>query len=287
MVTDNRTLDAGCLTSKRVFLSHGVSIGVRSNDPALLERVQDCFPPGWQESSSAAAAAWYSILRVPVDGKSARYRLYQDEKQLEEGFRFQRLLDAMDSEIRLQVGQRSRERLFVHAGAVGWKDRAILLPGRSGTGKTTLVAALIEAGASYFSDEYAVLDTDGFLHPYARFLSFRHGSSSARRFRRCPVDDLGGQQAEEPLRVGLVVHTRYRVGACWEPRVLSSGEGALALFGNALAARELPDFAFSVLSGAVTNAICLGGDRGEAEAAASAILDFADSCQTTITGETA
>jgi hypothetical protein len=36
-----------------------------------------------------------------------------------------------------------------------------VLPGRSFAGKTTLVAALVQVGAEYWSDEYPVLDAEG------------------------------------------------------------------------------------------------------------------------------
>ena len=60
----------------------------------------------------------------------------------------------------------TRERVFVHAGVVGWKGHAIVIPGRSRSGKTTLVAELVKAGAEYYSDEFAVLDAEGRVHPF-------------------------------------------------------------------------------------------------------------------------
>jgi hypothetical protein len=59
------------------------------------------------------------------------------------------------------------EHVFVQAGVVGVGERAMVLPGKSFAGKTTLVAALVRAGAEYWSDEYAVLDANGDVHPYA------------------------------------------------------------------------------------------------------------------------
>ena len=65
--------------------------------------------------------------------------------------------------------------MFVHAGVVAVDGRALLLPGGSFTGKTTLVAALLRAGAQYGSDEYAVLDEAGLVLPaYPRPLSIRN-----------------------------------------------------------------------------------------------------------------
>lgn len=49
-------------------------------------------------------------------------------------------------------------RLFIHAGAVAFAGRAMILIGHSGAGKTSTVAALVRRGAEYLSDEVALLD---------------------------------------------------------------------------------------------------------------------------------
>jgi len=60
----------------------------------------------------------------------------------------------------------ARRRVFVHAGVVAWQGRAVLIPGRTLSGKSWLVRALVRAGAEYYSDEFAVLDARGRVHPY-------------------------------------------------------------------------------------------------------------------------
>ena len=67
----------------------------------------------------------------------------------------------------------TRGYLFVHAGCVDWRNRAIVIPGRSYAGKTTLTRALLEAGATYYSDDYAVIDPSGAIHPFPRLLRVR------------------------------------------------------------------------------------------------------------------
>lgn len=53
--------------------------------------------------------------------------------------------------------------LGIHAGVVGGRAGAVLLPGNPGSGKSSLTAALIHAGFRYFSDEMALL-RDGDFH---------------------------------------------------------------------------------------------------------------------------
>ena len=71
------------------------------------------------------------------------------------------------------IAEVARNRVFVHAGVVGWKGRAIVIPGRSYSGKSTLVSELIRAGAAYYSDEYAVFDSRGRVYPFAKPLEMR------------------------------------------------------------------------------------------------------------------
>ena len=281
---DFQLFDVHKLTAKLFFIFHDVSIGIRTNEPSVLGLVTDYFPvagdifseiPHSFVDAHSFVDEWFSIVAISIrGGKSKLYQLYQNRERIEEGFQLKRILNSMDAKIRLRISRCSKDKLFIHAGAVGWRNRGIIIPGRSGTGKTNLVAALVKSGATYYSDEYAVLDAQGFLYPYARPLSFREGSGE--RVRWCPVAELGGCQGKEPLQVGITIHTCYRNGGQWKPSVLSSGEAALDLLGNTLIVRERPAFVLSVLARAVSNVTPLKGDRGEAKTTASAIIDYVD-----------
>jgi hypothetical protein len=127
----------------------------------------------------------------------------------------------------------------------------------------------VQAGAVYFSDEYAVLDSEGNVHPYARPLSIRDGSATQER----PVTELGGVAADHSAQVSAVVITRYRAATEWLPRRLSAGEGVLALLANTVPAQDRPRESLQALSRAVRGAMILEGDRGEARDVAPALLD--------------
>ena len=47
----------------------------------------------------------------------------------------QAALRAFEANVQLYVAEMSPEHVFVHAGVVSWRGRAILLPGRSFSGK--------------------------------------------------------------------------------------------------------------------------------------------------------
>ena len=162
----------------------------------------------------------------------------------------------------------------MHAGVVGWQDQAIVIPGRGFSGKTTLVAALVGAGAIYYSDEYAILDPQGRVHPYARSLSFR--DASGQKLGDVPVEELGGRNGVEPLPVGLVVVTEYRNGARWRPQTLTPGRAMLALMDNTIAARQNPALSMPILKQVVSGATTVKSKRGEAEAVVESLLGLVE-----------
>ena len=72
---------------------------------------------------------------------------------------------AAASRIELLVAAALPDRVAVHAGVVAFAGRAVVIPGPSHSGKSTLVQALVEAGATYLSDEFALLDEAGRVWP--------------------------------------------------------------------------------------------------------------------------
>ena len=169
-----------------------------------------------------------------------------------------------------RVALAARDFLFVHAGVVQWRGQAVVVPGRTETGKSSLVMALVNAGGEYFSDEYAVLDREGRVHSYPKPLSQRREAGPPRLHT---AETLGGRQEAPAVPMGLTVITRFRDSAAWNPRPITPAEAMVALFDNTVVARSRPEFALTVLAKAVTGTAGLEGDRGEAREMASALLD--------------
>jgi hypothetical protein len=257
------------------FESYGRRVGVRANRAEELERVKAHLPPGWKPSESAPVERLYSLVFGGGEGRRGVRRfhlLYEDSERVERTHDAEVMLGAFGSRLRLFVAEWARRRVFVHAGVVGWRGRAVLVPGRSLAGKTTLVAELVLAGATYYSDEFAVLDERGRVHPYAKPLAVREGGRQTDR----GVEVFGGQAGAKPLPVGLVVLSRYVEGARWRPRALSAGRGVLALLDNTVSARREPARALNALREVAVRAPVLKGTRGEAAETARAILALLD-----------
>jgi hypothetical protein len=178
----------------------------------------------------------------------------------------------LESEIRQSVAAGAERRTFVHAGVVGWRGRAIVVPGRSRSGKTTLVAELVKAGAEYLSDEFAVLDARGRVHPFPKPLSIRGPGGCDLHAQARRVEELGGTCATRSLPVGLVVLAEHRPGATWRPERLSAGRGVLEMLTHTVPARLRPEASLQSLERAVARATVLKGERGEARELATLLL---------------
>lgn len=64
----------------------------------------------------------------------------------------------------------------IHAGALSHQGKALIISGRSGQGKTTLVLGLVRRGLGLLSDEFAIIEPNGLIVPYRRSLHIRPGT---------------------------------------------------------------------------------------------------------------
>lgn len=254
------------------IVSYGVRVGVRADIAETLARLVETFPPGWKRSTSPAVRRLYSVRAGARRSATTRsYSLvYTGIDRIARTHDFEEALSVFESDLRLYVAERAKRRVFVHAGVVGWQGRAIVIPGRSFSGKSSLVAALVKAGATYYSDEYAVLDPEGKVHPFPLPISLRKpGETAAARF---PVEALGGRVGTRPLPIALVAVARYKHKGRWRPNRLSPGRGALELLANTVPARRNPALALATLQQVVSRAPVVKGVRGEASDVAASLL---------------
>ncbi len=285
------------------FESYGLKIGVRVNQPAVPGQVLACLPPGWRPAEPPFVDHLFSfkigglgdrlgdgtehgLAASPVgpghgSGRPTRgtrprprvrqfHLLYGGRTQLARSMDANDAYEALEGNLQLLVAEQAKERVFVHAGVVAWKGRAIVLPGRSFSGKSTLTATLLKAGAAYYSDEYAVLDRHGRVHPYPRRLCLRQ--PDAKRPERRSAEELGTRTGVEPLPVGLVAIARYKPGSRWNPRPLTPGQAVLEMLNHTVPAQTRPDAVLSTLERIAPQARNLKGLRGEAEETAEQLL---------------
>jgi hypothetical protein len=242
------------------FEVFGVRMGIRVSDPLVLESVLSRVPAGWTRLLSAVVDRLYSVVTPVIHRHNVRHLcvLYGDHTRLSRTEHIDDLLNSFEADLDLHIAANAQDRLFIHAGAVSWKGHTIVIPGRSHTGKTTLVAEFLKSGAAYYSDDFAAVDHAGHLHPYARDLSVRTQSNGPERIS---PEKFRAARAQ-PGPISFVLLTEYEEGARWTPRPVSRGQGLLRLLENTPSARKQPAFAIGVLQKAVESAEILQG--GEA-----------------------
>jgi hypothetical protein len=235
------------------------------NREEILPEVIRRLPPIGKPTSSSIADRLYWIRRASAGrGRIRPYHLlFVDSEQLAKSLNFEEILDCFEDDAEMWIAEHARRRLFIHAGVVGWRGRAIILPGRSMSGKSTLVRRFLEIGATYFSDEYAVIDPHGLVHPYPRALSIRR--DPGLRQKRIALKMSGAASLVKPLPIGVIAISNYVPEGKWRPHRITQGRAALAMLANTICARAQPEFALSMLPRIAAQAVVLKGTRGEAD----------------------
>ncbi len=250
------------------MVAWGVPFRLVARSGELLERMRMEAPYGSVESRGASSPTrQFAIERT---GRVARYRIVADGEKDAHGATLHHVLAKLRARLIVHVAEYAPDLVFVHAGVAAWRDRALVLPGFSQTGKSTLIAELIRAGATYYSDEFALLDCAGKVHPFPRELHLRLPGQSGKR--PVPVSDLAGSTGAAPLSAAMVVFTHFQEGAKWHPETLTPGRAVLEALLHTSPVRRAPMRALAALTAMMRGATAWRTARGEAAEAARALL---------------
>jgi hypothetical protein len=258
------------------FESYGVRVLVEGSDRSMVE-----------DAERVARASLLGNVRIIRGGPfdhyfelthlpGGTYRIARNGQRIASGRSRLKFFHFFDAMIRVSVGEAAKEFAFMHAGAVAWNGNAIILPADSFQGKTTLVAELVKRGAVYYSDEFAVIDEAGNVHPFARPLSIRCDDAGSVRQSDVPVEDLGGISGTGPLPVRFVLLTGYSPNARSRPKRLTAGAGVMAMMPFTLSMPTRPEFSMRILNNLARRAIIYSSLRGNAKTFAKTLLDFVD-----------
>lgn len=173
--------------------------------------------------------------------------------------------DRLESDLALFAAERLAGRVAVHAALAVVDGVAIVVPGRSFTGKTTLGLALARAGAVLASDEYALVDaTTGLVTGWPRAARVRLDGGGSRRE---PV-----AATIEPTPVALVALLRFDAtldgsGAPVTEEPLTRADGVVRVLDETVCARSRPQESLDAAL-LLTEREVIAGPRGDADAAA-------------------
>jgi hypothetical protein len=147
---------------------------VRSECRGVLGRLSTLYPAGRRLPERGGSTSSFDVVRS--SRANGDWDVMQDG-QLLGSFRHStegiaRLEYQISRSAALAVG----DRVLVHAAVASWGRDAIVFPGASGLGKSTLVAALSLSGFRYASDELAIVDTQsGLVTPFPKPICLKDG----------------------------------------------------------------------------------------------------------------
>jgi hypothetical protein len=240
------------------FSCCGVRIAIEFDPLVPPSEIRSILPPESSEFDGAEAEHYFSLLRSNGTGDETHPTyLVGTSNRASPPQCLGPALITLRKAIHLCIAEHARDRVFIHAGVAAWNGRAIICPGRSYAGKSTLIWSMLNSGATYYSDEYAVFDSNGRVHPFPLPISLRvpdgHGRSVA-----------AARIGTEPLSTSLILFAQYRKNQKWEPAVLTPGQTVLGLIKNSLSMRRNPSTVLRVLKSVSVVTISYSGERDEA-----------------------
>lgn len=244
----------------------GLRIGVRVNDPGHLPLVEQELLPEWQRSGDPEVHLLLSLfLGRPSRRKGVRSYdlLYVGTAQALRTTERAEVLGLLGATLRRYAVAATAGKVALSVGVATWRKRAILLPHEPGTGQSTLLKALVDQGARYYSDEWALVDSAGRVAAVPGPL---------RLDRPVPASELGYRPGRPAVPVGLVASLRYRAEGPTRMRVQPPGRTAMQLLAGSPTVARDPRLALDVLGRLAERVPTLVGTRGEAEEAARRLL---------------
>jgi serine kinase of HPr protein (carbohydrate metabolism regulator) len=210
------------------FECYGVKIAIRIDDSNLRRKMEEVLPRISRICDYGEPKHIVSLVVNADEESNGLY--YNDEIAMEFGRLKDSLWEYIGEKILLVLAMNSLpSKFYIHAGAVGWNDFGILLPGTSRAGKTTLTRDFIKAGADYFSDDCVILDDKGYLFPFPRPLAVRTESGD-RHIRE--AEYYGAKTAADKMKLKLILFAQFEENCEWSPEPVTRGQGIMELMNN-------------------------------------------------------
>ncbi len=106
--------------------------------------------------------------------------LYSGNRRCYSGDSLHALADSLINEAIYELIRENRQRHMLHAAALSFEGKGILIPGQSGAGKSTTAALLTCHGFNYLTDELVSISSEPFqIHPFTRPISLKRPALNA------------------------------------------------------------------------------------------------------------
>ena len=265
----------------------GLRVMVRSDSlefTTQVRRALRCFPTSLEDRPPDAT---YSLVKSPT--KKQAHCLYHEGSIVARGVHLWFLFRRLECQLDFLLSELVDGPLLLHAGAVSRDGSGIIMPGSSGSGKSSLTLALIQRGYSYFSDEIAVVDPETReLGSFPKPLSIKNKSVFPDLARR--RDLWFGPETDEPEAVWYIhpgdlsllvtvqpVPIRHIIFPSYGPHgdsqlvPLSPGKALRQLATNSINFSQLGGEAFHLLAAVVKGSRCFSLKSSDLETSVASI----------------
>lgn len=163
-----------------------------------------------------------------------------------------------------------KDAFCIHAGAVAFDNKAFLIVGESGAGKSTFTAWLVSQGATYLTDELSIIDKYGLVTGLSRPIQIKwHGTDTAfalvdSKDNLIPGSKVSGipisafskksiSDTDKQYQLSGVIFINYQKLADYQLTKLSSAEAGIKIMQNYVNARNIDKFGFTDLMSLIQN----------------------------------
>lgn len=270
----------------------GRRVAVRSTVPHVLQRVRHLFRsfPSCLQCGDVDTPAdvTFSFSAVGEAQPGAGYTFARDAAPIAATRHAAALLRLLECELEAFLADAVRDYYLLHAGALAYNGAGIILPAPSGSGKTSLVLALLQCGYGYLSDELAVIEpATGNLHAFPKPLTIKdarpfaalrlpalssavHGNAGMVAYLH--PHDTGARVCNAPLPVRAIIFPHYDAAATPTLQPLAAGQALRRLFEHTFNAPHFGSESLHILAPLVRRAACFALTTNDL-AATTALVD--------------
>lgn len=211
----------------------GLGVTVSSDAAEVLAALANIF------SAMLAPVVTRAVDELEVSGNGGRYHVIGNTEIDPDARSLADVLRCLRFSVIRRLIQARPDLLWFHAGAVSLGERAVLLPGARGRGKSTLVTSLCARGWSYLSDDIAPVDPSAsHVLPFPVSPARREfpGMEMPADWLRSPtkrrISVTRDRICRQPVPVCALVFPHYAVGAGAELSPCSPAHAAVELLQN-------------------------------------------------------
>jgi hypothetical protein len=264
----------------------GFDCTVRANDETLLRYVSWLY----EACATRGSASHEFIVRRRPTSSNASTTVYLDGttvvRNVPPGLAVARVVWEINQGTVAEAG----DRLLLHAAAAEREGAVAIVPGRPGAGKSTLVAALTQAGLRYVTDEAVAIDPlTTAIEPYPKPIALERDTPVLTDLRAPvpPALDSGVEQRLVPPNsirpdalappggiARLVLFTSYKPDGETAIHPLSRAEATVTLAEHAFNFRARGPGTLALLADVVRSCRCFRLDVNDLEVACRLVIDL-------------